>query len=329
MRAIILSAGLGERLRPLTTVRAKPAIEFLNMPMLVFPFHWLDTLGLTEVTFNTHHLPETVRAAAMHVVPPEIPLHLTHEGSILGSGGGIWNARFHLQGEPHFAVANGDGVIVSEDLSMMQKMREWHERENALATFLVCPLEGVGTKIPGVWMDSRGDVKGFGKSAPAANLDCLHYASYMLLSERIWKLLPEGSSNIIYDVIEPALKKGEKVLAYRVETMRWFETGNATDYLSATEACLRSLAKGDPYGACLRAIVEKHLRDCTLTVDGMAGSLGLVHDSAKVASSARMKGFYVLGENSVIEEHAEVVNSVLLPGSRALAGAKVHRQILI
>ena len=67
MRALILSAGTGERLRPLTLKRAKPAIEFLNMPMLAFPYYWLDSVSLSDVVFNTHYLPETVRQAAMQV----------------------------------------------------------------------------------------------------------------------------------------------------------------------------------------------------------------------------------------------------------------------
>src|SRR6185312_3491165 len=97
MRALILSAGLGERLRPLTLRRAKPAVEFLNMPMLAFPYFWLDSVGLSDAVFNTHYLPETVRHAAMHVVRPSTQLHFTHEDAILGSGGGIWNARFQLR----------------------------------------------------------------------------------------------------------------------------------------------------------------------------------------------------------------------------------------
>src|SRR6185437_9353962 len=94
MRGLILSAGMGERLRPLTLTRAKPAIEFLNMPMLAYPYYWLDTVDLSNVVFNTHYLPETVRKAAMHVVRPECQTHFSHEDTILGSGGGIWNARF-------------------------------------------------------------------------------------------------------------------------------------------------------------------------------------------------------------------------------------------
>ncbi len=61
MRGLILSAGLGERLRPITLKKAKPAVEFLNIPMLGFPYYWLSTLGLSQLTLNTHYLPDSVR----------------------------------------------------------------------------------------------------------------------------------------------------------------------------------------------------------------------------------------------------------------------------
>jgi NDP-sugar pyrophosphorylase family protein len=234
-----------------------------------------------------------------------------------------------LQGEPCFAVANGDGVIVAEDHLLLKRMREWHERENALATILVCPLEGVGKTIPGVWMDPDGTVRGFGKSPPVNGIQCYHYASFMILSERIWKLIPEGNSNILYDVVEPALGAGEKVLGYKVERMRWYETGKTADFLSATKECLVSLTNGDPFGTCLQAILKNYSPESALVVDSDGGSVGLVHANAQIAPSARLEGFYVLGENAVVEEYAKIRNSVLLPGTRVLAGSAIDGQILI
>ena len=209
MRGLILAAGLGERLRPLTTTRAKPALEFLNVPMLAFPYHWLATLGLSDLTFNTHHLPDTVRTAAMHVVRPEVAMHFTHEPVILGAGGGIFNARFHLTG-PNFVVANGDAVVLFERADTLKRMLQFHEERDALATLLVCPLDGVGETIPGVWTEgAEGHVLGFGKVAPKPGAKCFHYASFMILSERVWaRFFPRGVSNILYDVLVPRLKRG-------------------------------------------------------------------------------------------------------------------------
>lgn len=327
MRGLILSAGLGERLRPLTNIRAKPAIEFLNVPMLTFPYYWLRSLRLTDLVFNTHYLPDTVRHAAMHTVDPAISLHFTHESTILGSGGGIWNARFYLNEDDHFAVANGDGVILCEDLDVLERMFDFHVQRKALATLLVCPLEGVGTRIPGVWMDSYGEVVNFGKSAAQTHTSCFHYASFMIFSRRIWDYLPAGSSNILYDVLEPLIRQGEKVYGFRVDNMRWFETGNANDFLSATRTCLELIRDKTKLGECALDLLERHGPPFAKQSD--LRQLRLFSDLAQVDKTAVFSGFCVVGDDAHIETNAQLENCVVLPGAKVLAGATHRQQVLI
>ncbi len=326
MRALILSAGLGERLRPLTTKRAKPAIEFLNMPMLAFPYFWLNTLNLTDVVFNTHHLEDSVRRAAMHVARPETRMHFSHEHEILGSGGGIWNARFDLMKDATFAVANGDGVILSPDLELFVKMRDHHEQQNALATLLVCPLEGVGTRLPGVWTNQDGTVAGFGKNSPGAGTECLHYASYMLFSERLWPLLPEGNSNILYDVLEPQIKKGERVQVYRSNDLRWFETGNIADYLAATKICLELIRDKTPLGKCALEILDRHAQPFGL--HSRLEQLQLIADSAEIGDNVQVNGFTVIGENVKVGTGSSLQDCVVLHEA-AVNGLNVRNDVII
>ncbi len=319
MRGLILSAGLGERLRPLTLKRAKPAVEFLNVPMLTFPYHWLNSLDLKEVVFNTHYLPDSVRRAAMHIVRPEVRLHFSHEAEILGSGGGIWNARFDLMKDKTFAVANGDGVVLDPDLHLLQRMREFHEHKQALATLLVCPFEGVGSKIPGVWINRQGAVRGFGKVQPEPGTECLHYASYMLFSDEIWPLLPAGSSNILYDILEPALKKGARVESFRADDLLWFETGNVADYLSATRKCLDLMADNTPHGICAREILNHHAPNYTLRTRWDLRHL--IADTAEIPTGLRLDGFMVIGDRARVAAGATLKNCVILPDAEVPPGS--------
>jgi mannose-1-phosphate guanylyltransferase len=326
MRVIILSAGLGERLRPLTLKRAKPAIEFLNMPMLAFPYFWLDTLGLSDVVFNTHYLPESVRKAAMHVVNPNTQLHFSHEDEILGSGGGIWNARFQLQGDSDFAVANADGVVAFNELDTLEQMLRFHQTKRALATLLVCPREGVGTETPGVWLDNYGEVMNFGKAPKQKYLHCLHYASYMFLSDRIWNYLPEGESNILYDVVEPAIAQGEKVYGFEPPGMRWFETGNSADYLAATRTCLEFMRDGDPRGAGLKRMLERFAPDYSRRSD--LAHLRLIDDSAQIEAAADFTGFNVVGGEAQVGK-SRLTDCVVLPGAHVSSGAPHTSEAII
>ena len=325
MRALILSAGMGERLRPLTLTRAKPAIEFLNMPMLAFPYYWLDTVDLSAVVFNTHYLGESVRKAAMHVVKPECQTHFSHEDAILGSGGGIWNARFHLQWDGNFAVANADGVVTFKEHDAIEQMLRFHKKHDALATLLVCPLEGIGTIRPGVWMDKLGEVTNFGKAPRKDYLECYHYASYMFLSERIWNYLPEGESNILYDVLEPAIAKGEKVFGFKPEGMRWFETGNSEEYLQATKQCLEFMRDGNPLGAQLLKMLERFGPPYTQRSD--LNQLRLIADSSDSAQR-EWRGFNVIGAGVNFEGGVKLQDCVVLPGAHLRSGPRGWRSRL-
>ncbi len=327
MRALILSAGLGERLRPLTLARAKPALEFLNMPMLAFPYFWLEPLDLSAVVFNTHYLPETIRHAAMHVVKPSTQLLFSDEEAILGSGGGIWNARFHLQWDADFAVANGDGVVTFAEPDALERMLRFHKSKGALATMLLCPLEGVGIRVPGVWLDKYDEVVNFGKAPTRENLDCLHYASFMFLSERIWKYLPEGSSNILYDVFMNAIAQGEKVYGHRVENMHWFETGNVGDFLSASRQCLELLKINNSYGQGLARMLERFAPQSQARSD--RSRLRLIADAAQIAEPKALNGFQVIGENVQIERGARLENCVLLPGARIAGDQSLRNTVSV
>jgi len=328
MRALILSAGFGERLRPLTAKRAKPAIEFLNIPMLGYPYYWLNQLGLSDLVVNTHYLPESVRHAAMHVAAPAVGLHFTHEPTILGSGGGIAFAHPHLHGDEDFVVANADGVVLFEDYDVLERMLDFHRQKKALATLLVCPLEGMGTRLPGVWLDVYGEVSGFGKAPPrVAHSECLHFASYMILSSRIWRYLPEGASNILYDVLDPQILAGERVFGYRVDNMRWYETGTVADYLAASFDVLSEIQKDSRLGQCALRILEKMAPPFEVQTDW--SNRKFVADTAEISTRAQLLGPVVLGPRTVVQSHAVLDHAVLLEGSRLESGATCRQQVLI
>jgi mannose-1-phosphate guanylyltransferase len=326
MRALILSAGLGERLRPLTLKYAKPAIDFLTVPMVGFPYYWLNTLGLSDITFNTHHLPETIRHAAMHVVDPKVHMHFPHENVILGSGGGIWNSAVHLKPSHTFAVANGDGVIVSANENLLREMLSEHEESGALATILLCPLPDVGEKIPGVWVDAQERVHNFGKGPKASGLNCFHYASVMLLSEKIWSHMPEGNSNILYDILIERIKAGDLVNGFVADDLKWFETGNAADYLHATRVCLDHLVARDHFGLALARMIEALHGE--YRIEATANSVMMIAHSAKIPARLESKGFLVIGEEAEIAPGAMLENCVVLRSASVPANS-YREQVLI
>jgi NDP-sugar pyrophosphorylase family protein len=92
-RAMILAAGLGTRLRPLTEACAKPALPVCGVPVIAYLLDFLKHHGVTEVIINLHYLPETVRAAVANFGPGGIQVSFSEEAEPLGTGGGIRKAR--------------------------------------------------------------------------------------------------------------------------------------------------------------------------------------------------------------------------------------------
>ena len=115
MKAMILAAGYGERLWPLTSDRTKPALPVLGKPLVGFVAEYLAKYGIEDVVVNLHHQPESVRAALGGGSQFGVKLQYIHEPVILGTSGALDNARVFLDGQT-FAVVNGK-LITNLDLN--------------------------------------------------------------------------------------------------------------------------------------------------------------------------------------------------------------------
>src|ERR1043166_529583 len=93
MRAMILAAGYGTRLWPLTIDRAKPAIPFMGRPLVGYVAEYLARYGFREIVVNLHHRPESVRAALGDGTRFGVRFHYVNEPTILGTGCALDNAR--------------------------------------------------------------------------------------------------------------------------------------------------------------------------------------------------------------------------------------------
>ncbi|MYD98303.1 MAG: nucleotidyltransferase family protein [Gammaproteobacteria bacterium] len=107
MKAMILAAGRGERLRPLTERVAKPMLIVGGDPLIVHQVRWLHRAGIREIVINLHHLGEQIERALGNGKDFGVRIRYSHEPEILDTGGGIRNALVHLAPGP-FVIVNGD-----------------------------------------------------------------------------------------------------------------------------------------------------------------------------------------------------------------------------
>src|SRR3569832_1849512 len=106
MRAIVLSAGYGTRLWPLTEDRTKPAIPILGKPLVGYVAEYLASYGIDEIVVNLHHRPDSVRRALGDGSRFGVKLHYVEEPVILGTSGALDNTRAFFEHET-FVVVNG------------------------------------------------------------------------------------------------------------------------------------------------------------------------------------------------------------------------------
>ncbi len=106
-KAVILAAGFGNRMKPLTDSCPKPLLKVHGKPMIDWIIDALENVGVNEVIVNTHYLADKMKAHLAIYDDRDIDIHISHEDEILDTGGGVLNVLDRLGGEP-FYVANGD-----------------------------------------------------------------------------------------------------------------------------------------------------------------------------------------------------------------------------
>jgi mannose-1-phosphate guanylyltransferase len=310
MRALILAAGRGERFQPFTERVPKPAIPFLNVPIMGFPMFYLEEVGLTELVVNTHHLPAEIQAMVQGLIRSDVKVHFSHETpEILGSGGGLAQAaKFFSTGE-EILIANADAVALFPSTRILGELYRRHRDTKALATLLVCPFPLVKEKLGGVYVDSQGKVVNFSKQ----NLTNIlarpwHFTGYIVVSSQLLNGLTTQPSNILYDVLLPMIQQGARVSALCVSDIHWFETGNLADYLSATEASLKILTGSSWAAQCLQRVLTRFTPEWRKGFR-QEGAIELV--ACPRPSSLNVTGFAVMGPGVRIEENVNLTRAVI------------------
>src|SRR5918996_5519933 len=132
MRAMILAAGFGTRLRPLTNTVPKALVPVAGRPLIEYSLLFLRSQGITEVVINLHHLGEKIRAALGDGSLYGIRIFYSPEDPILETGGGIKNAQSFLDGDT-FVVMNCDTIL---DLNLQEALA-FHRHKQAVATLVL------------------------------------------------------------------------------------------------------------------------------------------------------------------------------------------------
>jgi NDP-sugar pyrophosphorylase family protein len=296
MRAMILSAGYGTRLWPLTEDRTKPAIPILGKPLVGYVAEYLARYGYDEIVVNLHHRPESVRRALGDGSKFGVRLQYVEEPEILGTSGGIDNARSLLDGET-FIVVNGK-IITDIDLNAAM---ETHRRMRALATLVVLP--NPSCERFSIVRAKAGMLLGFGGIPVPADFigkePPLMFTGIQILEPAIFEHIPRGAfSHSTTDVYPQAVAKVERI-ALHVAEGHWHELSTIRRYLDISLQLLSQTG-----------------------TDICRGAGGRIAPSAAVKES-------ILWDNVIVEEGASVSRAILADNVRIPAGAVIENAAVV
>jgi NDP-sugar pyrophosphorylase family protein len=295
MRAIVLSAGYGTRLWPLTEDRTKPAIPILGKPLVGYVAEYLAGYGIDEIVVNLHHRPESVRRALGDGSAFGVKLHYVEEPVILGTSGALDNTREFFDRET-FVVVNGK-IITDIDLSVAL---ETHRSTNALATLVLLPNTR-RERFSVVEVEGRR-IKGFGgmPSPTESGSVPMMFTGIHILEPRIFDYVPRGVfSDSVIHVYPQAIAKGELIAAH-VATGKWRELSTLKRYLDISVELLRESGRSYVSGEGVVIDQSANVRDSVLW------------DQVKVGAGA-MVNRAVLADKVTIPDGEVIENAVVVP----------------
>ncbi len=225
MKAMILAAGLGTRLRPLTDVTPKPLLPVAGTPMIVWNLLLLKRHGIRDVVINLHHLGTMISQALGDGAALGMRLIYSYEPVILGTGGGIKQAEPHFQGEP-VLVLNGD-TLFELDLGAVMAFH----RERAAAATLVLRQDPDAARWGLVEVTDRAEIvriTGRGRSAPTVTAARM-FAGIHILHPRLLHYLPADTECSIIDAYVKGIQEGERILGFDFDGF-WSDVGTPERY---------------------------------------------------------------------------------------------------
>jgi mannose-1-phosphate guanylyltransferase len=290
---MVLTAGLGTRLAPLSGLRAKPALPVAGVPLAGRILRWLAGGGVTNAVLNLHHLPATITAAVGDGSPFGVRVRYSWEPRLLGSAGGPARALPMLDAARFFLV-NGD-TLTDLDLTALAAR---HAASGAAETLAVVPNPDP-LHYGGVILDDAGRVAGFTAPGPANR--GWHFIGVQVAERSVFASLnPDEPANTISGIYGGMLAGQPGAIQAMVSEAAFFDIGTAADYLDTCLAVGRTEHRGDV----------------------LAGAGAAVHPGARVTRS-------VLWDDVTVDDGATLDECVVADSVRIRRGVRLSRRVVV
>jgi mannose-1-phosphate guanylyltransferase/mannose-1-phosphate guanylyltransferase/phosphomannomutase len=309
MKAMVLAAGLGTRLRPLTHEIPKPLVPVVNRPIMEHILELLANHGLNEIAANLHWYADTIRGRFGDGSDLGVEITYSYEEELLGTAGGVRNVRDFFGDEP-FVVMAADALT---DIDLGALIRT-HKGNDWVATLAVKPVKDTSEYGVVVTGDDNA-VQGFQeKPEPADALSDRANCMIYVFEPEIFDQFPDKQEvDFALDVFPSMLEAGVPFGVHPIEDY-WNDVGSLPEYLQGNLDVLTGAIKLEPSGEVLGSEAAGRLGD-GVEVEGPV----LLGDDVEVGEAAHLEGPLVIGPGVRIGAGARLRESVLLAGTEVPA----------
>jgi mannose-1-phosphate guanylyltransferase len=297
-RAVVLAAGFGTRMLPLTHATPKPLLPVWGTPVLERTLDLLQSWGVRDVLVNLHHGADRLFDHLVHSSRNGLRIHLSFEPAILGTGGALRRAAWFPDDDP-FWIVNADILADLDPAPLLSVYR----RRRPLAVLWMHPTRGPRT------VEMRGErIASFRSQRPGAPGTCT-FCGLQLVRRELLRYLPDSDFCTLVEAYERAQADGATVLGATVPNAYWADIGAPADYLAAHREILAA-AHASQRG---RALFGRARRAAP---------------GALARRGVRARGFVALGTGVVLARGARVEDSVLWDGASLGPHADVRGAIV-
>jgi mannose-1-phosphate guanylyltransferase len=310
MKAMVLAAGLGTRLRPLTYEITKPMVPVLDRPVMAHILDLLAQHGFAEVIANLHYFPDSIRA----YFGDALTYH--HEPELLGTAGGVRGCAEFFGAEP-FLVISGD-ALTDIDLSAFAAR---HREAGGIATLAVKQVSD--TREYGVVLHDRtGRITGFQeKPAPEEALSSLGNCGIYIFDPAIFDYFPERPFADWAQDVFPALLAHD--VPFHIHEVRdyWNDVGSLAELRQGTFDALRGELRLQIDGREVAPGVVLAGAERSLPDDLEAEGPVWIGSDVQLGERVRLTGPVVLGDGARVGAGAQLRESIVFPGTAIAAGS--------
>ncbi len=301
MDALVLAAGVGTRLRPLTDTKPKPLLPILNRPLLERTLEYLSRFSVDRVILNTHHLAEQIEAYIRSLKKGGFrELATRYEPVILNTGGGIVNTRDFFRSDP-FIVISGD-ILTDIDL---KKVVDFHQSHNDPVTLVLHDYP----ELNQIKIDSNGRILKLKKG----DVHGLDFANIHILDQDVFRFLPSSGSFDITPAYQQIIDDGITIRGYVSQDHHWWNIGTPETYLKVHEELLSTSSLTPLRGRA--------------GVGGLSKGI-LIHPEAHVEKEVEFSGWACIGKGCLLKKGCHLHNSVIWEDVIVESGVSITDSIL-